>query len=284
MVEQSLKAKGKDVSVIRPKLYLKEGLSGKKTQESLKPLARALMVAPSRLGPALEKAAKAQKGYEQSLEEFGRQALEYARSVQVPAVVVCGSQHVIHDKAANSKIPDILRQNGAMAIPMDCFPIPPGVEEMQRVYWGDANRYLRTAAAARETGSAFPLMLSSFGCGPASFIEQVFQSLLAGYPHTILESDGHGGTAGFVTRIQAFLQSVRQYESEDKRETLPDNAKTLSYVSPGRRKGKYLDQNVRYVFFSSVDYLGEVFAAVYRSYGYDAVSAPPISEDNYSQG
>ena len=41
-------------------------------------------------------------------------------------------------------------------------------------------------------------MLASFGCGPASFLEHVFHNLLAGHPHTILESDGHGGAAGFV--------------------------------------------------------------------------------------
>ena len=53
------------------------------------------------------------------------------------------------------------------------------------------------------------------GCGPCSFNEQIFSHHLQGYPQTILESDGHGGAAGFVTRIQAFLQSVRQYQEAD---------------------------------------------------------------------
>ena len=284
VVKQSLEARGKDVSVIRPTLYLKENLAGKDILKSLKPLAEGLDVSPSELEVAVEKAAIAQRDYEERLDEIGKQALDYAEKAEVPAVVVCGSLHVIHDAAANSKIPDILRQNGAMAVPMDCFPIPAGLPEMERVYWGDANRYLRVATAARETGAAFPLMLSSFGCGPASFTEQIFQSLLTGYPHTILESDGHGGTAGFVTRIQAFLQSVRQYRADEKRDAPPDNTKMLSYITPGARKGKYLDRDVRYVFFSSADYLGDVFAAVYRSYGYDAVCAPPVSKENYSRG
>jgi hypothetical protein len=51
-----------------------------------------------------------------------------------------------------------------------------------------------------------------------------------------------------------------------------------------KARGKYLDKKVRYVFFSSVDYLGDLLAAVYRSYGYDAVSAPPVSEENYRLG
>jgi hypothetical protein len=155
---------------------------------------------------------------------------------------------------------------------------------------------LRAALAAKNQKNAYPLMLASFGCGPASFTEQVFQSLLAGYPHNILESDGHGGAAGFVTRIQAFLQSVRQYgdqdlnqdlnqnRDQDRDQSLPDHSRGNSYVESGQLRGKYLDKKVRYVFFISVDYLGDLFAAVYRSYGYDAVSAPPVSEENYRQG
>ena len=53
---------------------------------------------------------------------------------------------------------------------------------------------------------------------------------------------------------------------------------SVSYVESGVHRGKYLDKEIRYVFFSSLDYLGDLLAAVYRSYGYDAVSAPPVSQ------
>ncbi len=288
VIAQSLKARGKNTAVIRPMLNLEKGLTSEAVLQSLSVLARTLDVDPAAIEPALKKAADAQMKFESELDEIGKNAMAYATANRIPAVVVCGSQHVIHDRAANSRIPDILRQNGAMAIPMDCFPIPENVPELRKIYWGDANRYLRAALAAKELKNAFPLMLASFGCGPASFTEQVFQSLLAGYPHNILESDGHGGAAGFVTRIQAFLQSVRQYRAQDpdqdREKSLPDNSRGISYVESGQRRGKYLDKKVRYVFFSSVDYLGDLLAAVYRSYGYDAVSAPPVSEENYRQG
>ncbi len=283
VIEQSLKARGKDVTVIRPRLYLENGLTEPGVIESVKELASALGVSTTDVAAAVEKGAEAQKMFETELEDIGQKAFDYAIVNEIAPVMVCGSQHVIHDKAANSKIPDILRQNGAMAIPMDCFPIVKDTPEMKRIYWGDANRYLRAALSAKETKTAFPLMLASFGCGPASFTEQVFQSLLAGYPHTILESDGHGGAAGFVTRIQAFLQSVHQYMDEE--ETVPaDHDRIVSYVESGVYRGKYLDKKIRYVFFSSLDYLGDLMAAVYRSYGYDAVSAPPVSEENYRLG
>ncbi|MBC2714472.1 MAG: hypothetical protein HF978_04100 [Desulfobacteraceae bacterium] len=284
VIEQSLKARGKEITVIRPRLYLENGLTEPSVVESLTALATALGADKSNVAAAVEKGAKAQKTFEAALGEIGQKAIDYAVANKIAPVVVCGSQHVIHDKAANSKIPDILRRNGAMAIPMDCFPIAKDTPEMKRIYWADANRYLRAALSAKETQSAFPLMLASFGCGPASFTEQVFQSLLAGYPHTILESDGHGGAAGFVTRIQAFLQSVKQHMDEESKTAPVDHGRIVSYVESGVHRGKYLDKNIRYVFFSSLDYLGDLFAAVYRSYGYDAISAPPVSEENCRLG
>jgi activator of 2-hydroxyglutaryl-CoA dehydratase/predicted nucleotide-binding protein (sugar kinase/HSP70/actin superfamily) len=284
VIEQSLKARGKVVSVIRPRLYLENGFIDPSIVESLTALTTALGADRSKLAAAVEKGAEAQKTFETALGEIGQKALEYAVANKIAPVVVCGSQHVIHDRAANSKIPDILRQNGAMAIPMDCFPISKDTPEMKRIYWADANRYLRAALSAKETKAAFPLMLASFGCGPASFTEQVFQSLLEGYPHTILESDGHGGAAGFITRIQAFLQSVKQYMDDDSNASPADHDRIVSYVESGVHRGKYLDKNIRYVFFSSLDYLGDLFAAVFRSYGYDAISAPPVSEENCRLG
>jgi predicted nucleotide-binding protein (sugar kinase/HSP70/actin superfamily) len=280
IVQQSLKARGADVRVIKPLLSLSKGLDHEDVVRKLEGVAETLGADTALVAQAVEKAAQEQQCYEQALDDIGLAALDYAKGIGAPAVVVCGSQHVIHDRAANSNIPDLLRRNGAMAIPMDCFPIPEGIGHMHKIYWGDANRYMRAAVAAMESKTAFPLLLTSFGCGPASFTEQIFQSLMEGYPNTILESDGHGGAAGFITSIQAFLQSVRQYMGEGKPVLLSSFPKTATYIESGMHKGKYPDKNIRYVFFRSVDYLGDLFSAVYRSCGYDAVTAPPITREN----
>ena len=65
----------------------------------------------------------------------------------------------------------------------------------------------------------YPLLLGAYGCGPNSMIEHLFADLTEDWPHAVLESDGHGGKAGYVTRVQAFLHSVRRW-----RETAADGA------------------------------------------------------------
>ena len=283
IVEQSLKARNRDIAVLRPRLYLQKGLSNDLLIRALTPWFSSFNLDKGMIKKAVIQAEKSQKAYDRALSEMGKKALAYAKKANIPSILVCGTLHVIHDMAANSKIPTLIRQNGAMAIPMDCFDIPPGTQPMEKIYWGDANRYLRGAEAALKMG-IYPLMLSSFGCGPASFTEQIFQSLLQGYPHTILESDGHGGTAGFVTRIQSFLQSVHQHREEQENIEPAMSSNIRSYIDKGKYSGPYMDRKVKYVFLSSVEYLGELFAGVYNSYGYDAQVAPPTSKANIALG
>ena len=281
VVQSGLTERGRQVRVLSPLMDLSD-LGSPALVQVARQLCRSLDLDEGLAASAARAAADAQRQYERQLRTLGRLALDHARARGVPAVLVCGSLHVIHDPVLNAKIPRLLRQNGAVAIPADCYPTDPDTEAMPKIYFGDANRSLRAAACARRRGDAFPLMIASFGCGPASFTEQIFSALLAGYPHTVLESDGHGGTAGFVTRIQAFLQSARRYA--DAQQRAEDDASALAYVQPGERRGPYLDRSVRYLFMSGTDYLGPVFAAVYRADGYNAVAAPPLCEETTACG
>ncbi|MBI2963649.1 MAG: hypothetical protein HYY35_07825 [Deltaproteobacteria bacterium] len=285
MVEKSLLGRGKDVRVVRPRLSFRDGLAHPGLLAEMQRVAAELGADPALMEQAIARAAAAQARFEDGLERIGREALDYARRQAVPAVLLVGHIHVICDPAINAGIPYILRRNGAMAIPVDCFPVNEKIPRLHRAYWGDDNRSLRAALHARELRDVFPVLLASFGCGPSSFTEQIFQALMEGYPHTILESDGHGGEAGFVTRVQAFLQSVRQFIAEGGARALPENARTISYLDPGRGKpGGFLDPDARYVTLSMADNIGAAFAAVYRAYGYDAVAAPAHTESTRTCG
>ncbi|MCB0219482.1 MAG: hypothetical protein KDH09_07300 [Chrysiogenetes bacterium] len=271
MVEQALLARGRKQEFLKPRLSMRGGYMNPTLLRQLNWIADQLGLDTRLVFNAARRAAGAQLAYERALAGIGRRTLGFAKSNDIPAVVVCGSLHVIHDRAVNAGIPDILRQNGVLPIPMDCFPIPEETHDLPRVMWGDANRALRTAVAVRERGDAFPLYLTSFGCGPASFSEQVFAMLMDGFPHTTLESDGHGGQAGFVTRVQAFLHTVRQYGGKP----MPVPSERLKLLEPLPRPPITEEKDSKIVMFSMGDRLTRNLAAVYRSFGYDAVAAGP---------
>jgi activator of 2-hydroxyglutaryl-CoA dehydratase/predicted nucleotide-binding protein (sugar kinase/HSP70/actin superfamily) len=280
MVAASLEARGYRGRVVAPPLHLGKGLNSLEVGWALAKVLPELGASRRKLPRAMRAAAKAQAQYEANLAMVGHHTLTYGRRWNIPVVVVCGALHAIHDPSVNAGIPKLLRENGVLALPMDCFPIPPTTPDLPRAGWGDATRALRAAVAARSRGDVYPLMLSSFGCGPGSFTEQVFAGLMEGYPYTSLESDGHGGSAGYVTRVQAFLHTVRQHSGQASRVS----DKRLRMLEPLPKTPIESEKDARLVIFTIADRISPIMAAAFRSYGFDAVPSGPASGDLLALG
>jgi len=280
VVERALRARGRTVRIVRPLLRLRDGATSFAVLPHLFEAAKDLGGDPARVLEATTRAWEEQRAYEASLAEIGRRTIAFGRARGIPVVVVCGMNHVVHEASVNAGIPSLLRQNGVLALPMDAFPIPEDTHVLPRVPWVDTARALRVAIAAREQGDIYPLLLSAFGCGPASFAERVFGALSEGHPHTALESDGHGGSAGYVTRIQAFLHTVRRH---DGRPSSPTESR-LRLLEPLADPPLPDEIDSKLVLFPLGDRLSPTIAAVYRSFGFDAVAASPASAETLAIG
>ena len=214
MLAHALAAEGATVRVARPVLFVRkaEDLTGPAMAVQLDEAARTLGVDDAAAVRAAHAAAGAAwERYQKGLYEIGARALAFARATHVPVVLVVGELHVIHDEVINSGIHDLIAANGAVPLPLDCYPVAADVPALQCVHWAGAGETLRASVAAATAGDIYPLLLCAYGCGPNSFVEHLFDDLMSDYPHTVLESDGHGGSAGYVTRVQAFLHAVHGY-------------------------------------------------------------------------
>ena len=232
MVGSALHAEGAQIRVLRPALFEKEGdaFDAQRVRRSLSLAMRALAdsagdgaLTLGAFDEAYEAALDAQRRFEVGLHAIGERALRWARGHGYPVVLIAGETHVIHDAVLDAGIHELVAANGALPLPVDCYPTPHDVPGMQRVHWASAGQALRATAAGAAAGDVYPLLLGAYGCGPNSMIEHLFADLTEDWPHAVLESDGHGGKAGYVTRVQAFLHSVRRW-----RETAADGAAAVS--------------------------------------------------------
>jgi predicted nucleotide-binding protein (sugar kinase/HSP70/actin superfamily) len=280
VVAAALHARGKRATIVAPVVSLGSGYTHKRVLRELRQAARQLGADPDRVAAAAERAGQVQVAYQKQLEDIGKRTLDYGRLTRTPVVVVCGSLHVLYDRSINAGMGNILRQNGVLALPMDCYPVPEHIDRLPRVPWTDLNHALRVSLAARERGDTYPLLLTAFGCGPASFGEQIFETLMSDYPHTALETDGHGGNAGYVTRVQAFLHGVRKYD----RRPSPLPAQRLAFLAPAPKPCEADKRDSRLLVFPIGDRLGALAAATYRSMGYDAAVAGPASNSALAHG
>ena len=232
MVGRALHAEGSPTRVLRPALFEKEGdgFDAPRVRRSISLAMRALAdsagdgaLTPGAFDEAYEAALDAQRRFEAGLHAIGERTLRWARGHGYPVVLIAGETHVIHDAVLDAGIHELVAANGALPLPVDCYPMPEDVPGMRRVHWASAGQTLRATAAGAIAGDVYPLLLGAYGCGPNSMIEHLFDDLVEDWPHAVLESDGHGGKAGYVTRVQAFLHSVRRW-----RETAADGAAAVA--------------------------------------------------------
>ncbi len=162
-----------------------------------------------------------QRRFDAALLELGDRALAFcAEHGQVP-VVVLGRSYTIHNEVLNSNVPAIVREQGAVAIPVDCYRVPDDVPVFHDVFWGYGQRILRAAWHLRRQPGLYSVFCSNYSCGPDSFTVHAYAWLMEGRPFAIVETDGHAGDAGTKTRIEAFLHCVQ----EDRRTGPPGPAR-----------------------------------------------------------
>ena len=280
MAARALAAEGSPTRVLRPVLFEQgrrrlrraagaagaaargRGARGGRRRRGRRPLARALRAPPT---PPRWPASAASRT---ACASIGERALAWAREHDYPVVLIVGETHVIHDAVLDAGIHELVAANGALAaagrLLSGARRICPG---SQRVHWASAGQTLRAAAAGAMAGDVFPLLLGAYGCGPNSMIEHLFADLVEDWPHAVLESDGHGGKAGYVTRVQAFLHSVRAWRADGGGQRCPP-ARLARFDRPLPHS---LDAGYDRFFFGHVGGgLGRHLAAAMRGAGFDA--------------
>jgi predicted CoA-substrate-specific enzyme activase len=197
--------------LVSPVVDMGEGrLDSVKFKDSCRLIAQALDVNDGRWRLAYERARSEQLDFEARCVELGRQALRFAQKHGIMSVVVLGRPYTIYNKVLNSNVPAILREQGALAIPVDCYPISADTPLIDGVYWGYSQRNLRAAWQARRTPGVYTLWCSNYSCGPDSFNLHFYGDLMRGKPYAVIETDGHAGDAGTKTRVEAFLHCVAE--------------------------------------------------------------------------
>jgi predicted CoA-substrate-specific enzyme activase len=158
---------------------------------------------------AVDAAYAAQREFQRRLLELGRRALTVLEQTGEPGLVLAGRGYNIYDRGINCDIPRKLRHRyGANVIPLDFLVT--GREPMtglhENMYWASGRKILEAARVAGSRANLHLIYLSNFKCGPDSYIKH-FARDAAGAPLLVLQFDGHGNDAGYMTRCEAYLDS-----------------------------------------------------------------------------
>jgi predicted CoA-substrate-specific enzyme activase len=167
---------------------------------------------------AVDAAFSEQRDFQDKLIEAGRRAIATLDETGEPGLVLAGRGYNIYDRGVNCDIPRKLRHRyGANVIPLDFLVT--GRESMaglgSNMFWISGRRILEAARQAAARPNLHLVYITNFKCGPDSYIKH-FARQAAGAPLLILQFDGHGNDAGYMTRCEAYLDSkgiLRCYQS-----------------------------------------------------------------------
>jgi predicted nucleotide-binding protein (sugar kinase/HSP70/actin superfamily) len=151
----------------------------------------------------------AQADFSKALLSAGANALRLLSQSEEPALILVGRPYNIYDRSVNCDIPRKLRTlYGVNVIPLDFLALEDeDISDINdNMYWNSGRRILAAARIARRNPNLHLVFISNFKCGPDSYIKS-FVDDAAGKPGLVLQFDGHGNDAGFITRCEAYLDS-----------------------------------------------------------------------------
>jgi predicted nucleotide-binding protein (sugar kinase/HSP70/actin superfamily) len=171
----------------------------------------------------------------------------------------------------NLNLPKKFRDLGILAIPIDFLDLDyaPLRGDFHNMYWHYGQRILSAAEMIRNDQRLFPIYISNFACGPDSFLIHYFKEKLGEKPFLLMEIDEHSGDAGFITRCEAFLDSIRSAKRtgqsrkiNPRSEVKKDRKIFVPYMCDGAR----------------------VLASAMKFSGIDAEVLPPPDEESINMG
>ena len=199
--------------VFSPVLYF--GRGDRRLRKGLRDLRKELGLSSFRVNRAMRRAQAAQQTYYDRLKARGREILA-SLPPDGRLMVLIGRPYNALDPGMNLNLHRKLRQLGVLALPMDFLPVDvvDDLDEIKPMFWRFGQKILGVAELIRKDPRLYGIYITNFGCGPDSFIQHFFKDRMRGKPYLEIEIDEHSSDVGAITRLEAFLDSLKNVTVE----------------------------------------------------------------------
>jgi predicted CoA-substrate-specific enzyme activase len=219
---------------------------------------------------------ESQRRFEADRAALGRELLEQLRRSGELGVVLLSRSYMSQDAGANLGIAEKLAQLGVVPIPLDFLPLESvnAKDYSDRPYWYYENKYIAGAAITAADPQLYGLSLTNFGCGPNSFILHLVEDIMGGKPLGQLEIDEHAAEAGIVTRLEAFVDTIKGFARSAVKQEAPSKEDVYRKAFP-----PVIDATKTFIIPRMAPHI-ELVAALLGGSGFRAIVLPEANERN----
>jgi predicted CoA-substrate-specific enzyme activase len=139
----------------------------------------------------------------------GRELLRDRQGTDTLNAIILTRSYTVGDPQIWLRLKQVFDDVDMVPVPMDMVPDEPQHSDaLYGMYWLYGKRMLQAARALKPLGDLPAVFLSTFACGPDSFITHMLRRELGDVPLLELELDEHSAFTGVHTRLEAFKYSL----------------------------------------------------------------------------
>ncbi|MBW2553737.1 MAG: hypothetical protein JRE20_06365 [Deltaproteobacteria bacterium] len=259
------------VDLVSPVLYFGEGKN--RIVRELSKVGKELGKKPGIINMSIEAAFDAQNRFYRSIKKRGQEVLSQLKENQI-AMVLISRPYNGCDAGINLSLPKKIADLGVLAIPMDYLPLEQTnlAPEWQNMYWKYGQRIMATTHFIKFHPSLHAIYLTNFGCGPDSFISHFFKEKMRETPYLTIEIDEHSSDVGIITRLEAYLDSLKNVREKP---NVRKSKKPAGKAPPDKRKSVYIPNMSDHTY---------AVAAAFEACGLKASVLPESDEETLRWG
>lgn len=183
---------------------------------------------------ALAAARAAQQSFLAESLAQGKLALERIEAENSLGIVCVGRPYNTVDSGLTIDLPRKIAELGYVTLYLDMLPFDLNaiLPEFSNMYWHYGQKILAAAEYIARSPRLFGVYFTNFMCGPDSYILTYFKAIMGrvGKPYLCLQFDGHGADAGYLTRVEAALESFHAWGGIPRPEEKPLTADVAAQV------------------------------------------------------
>jgi len=230
-----------------------------------------------------------------ALKEEGRKILKSLESdPSKVAIVLFGRPYNAFASETNKGVPFKFASRGIEIIPYDFLPYE-DEDNYKGTYWEMGQRIIKAARIVKRHPQLFGCYLTNFLCALDSMMVPHFRDLMNTKPSLTIEVDGHTADAGVNTRIEAFMDVVRNYLKMSDRikdiestfiraETKLDTSGNVAFIDSSGISFSFKDHRVKVIVPSMGDLFNRGAAAAFRAQGWNAEALPVCDREALDLG
>ncbi|MCG8499330.1 MAG: acyl-CoA dehydratase activase [Firmicutes bacterium] len=212
LMKQTMELEKKGIELLSPTIAF--SLGKKFMMESFSKLGQQLGKNPEQTVKALQKGMEAFHRFEERMGENGQQVLQELRPDE-KAFVIISKIYGVADPILNMGIPAKLMDMGYKVLSFYDLPEGDLSKEHPNMFWPFGQHILEPAQLVKQHPNLYAILLTHHGCGPDSAVSHYFREEMGRKPYLHIEVDEHSSGVGVITRLEAFINSLKKIKAEE---------------------------------------------------------------------